>query len=281
MSHASQTDLGFLPKRLVGFCYTVVEEHHKTHGYSGLAARLWDKNTLVVMAIHKDLLTLINAASATWKISAFCFVVGGGLVVLSFVINWSIILGLIPLFFITRYFVESTHRHYKLMSALMLALEIAGSNFRELFTHSPEVQAAARGKLQECLSGVKTRFLDFYLPLRDEASPEIYKKLATVIEKEFDFSPTVFQEIYLRTPGVSYRAEAQEVVDLLVRAGIGVGIYGRHPRPDIFWRKAAVAANQLYMWLEQNEMANQEERLAQARRVVDMNHVVHRSLRMG
>jgi hypothetical protein len=163
----------------------------------------------------------------------------------------------------------------------MLAFEIAASNFRDLLRHLPDVQATANDRLQKYLSETPTRFLDFYLPLRHEASPEIYEKLAAAIENEFDFSPAIFQEIYLRTPGISYRDEAQEVVELLVQAGIGVGIYNGHSRPAIFWRKAAVAANQLYMWLEQNQMANSEERLAQARKIVDVNRLVHRSLRTG
>ena len=57
------------------------------------------------------------------------------------------------------------------------------------------------------------------------------------------------------------RSGGVEEVDLLTRAGIGVGVYDRHPAPPIFWRKAAAAANQLHLWLQQNPTATSEERL--------------------
>ena len=95
-------------------------------------------------------------------------------------------------------------------------------------------------------------------------------------------SPAAFQEIYLRGPGTNYEPEAQEVVDLLSDAGIGVGKYGPpHRRPPIFWRKAAAAATDLRVWLKQNPMATPAERAAQARKVVDINRLVNRSLRSG
>jgi hypothetical protein len=94
-------------------------------------------------------------------------------------------------------------------------------------------------------------------------------------------TPAVFQQLYLRVPRDNNSERGAEEVDLLTRAGIGVGIYERHPAPPIFWRKAAAAANQLHLWLEQNPTATPEDRLAHARKVVDINRLVHRSLRAG
>jgi hypothetical protein len=89
-----------------------------------------------------------------------------------------------------------------------------------------------------------------------------------------------FERVYLRRPGAESAPEIEEVVDLLVRAGIGVGIYsGRNP--PIFWRKAAVAANELRIWLQRHPAATPEARGAQARKVIDSNRLVHRSLRSG
>jgi hypothetical protein len=168
-----------------------------------------------------------------------------------------------------------------LAAALILAVEIAGNNFCELVTDLPEVFTAANERLQKYLSSSTTRFLDFYLPLRDDAPDYVYTQLASLLKTELDITPSLFQEIYLRTPGANHRPEAEEVVELLVNAGIGVGKYGGRPRPEIFWQKASAAANQLYMWLEQNPAATREQRLAHARKVVDINRLVHRSLRTG
>lgn len=94
-------------------------------------------------------------------------------------------------------------------------------------------------------------------------------------------TPTAFQQLYLRAPGDNNSEHGAEEVDLLTRAGIGVGVYERHPAPPIFWRKAAIAANQLHLWLEKNPTATGEERLEHARQVVNVNQLVHRSLRTG
>lgn len=94
-------------------------------------------------------------------------------------------------------------------------------------------------------------------------------------------TPTAFQQLYLRPPGDNNPKHGAEEVDLLTRAGIGVGVYERHPAPPIFWRKAATAANQLHVWLEQYPTATGEERLAHARKLIDVNRLVHRSLRSG
>jgi hypothetical protein len=281
MSHPAQTNLRFLPKRLVHFCNMVVEQHHATHGYSSLAAHMWHKDTNVFIAPHEDLFALLGAATAAWKIRNFSFVVGIGLLILSSLINWALIWGLVPLFFIVRHFTKRMHSFYVLAAALILAVEIAGNNFRELVTDLPEVFTAANERLQKYLSSSTTRFLDFYLPLRDDAPDSVYTQLASLLKTELDITPSLFQEIYLRTPGANHRPEAEEVVELLVNAGIGVGKYGGCPLPEIFWQKASAAANQLYIWLEQNPAATREQRLAHARKVVDINRLVHRSLRTG
>jgi len=92
----------------------------------------------------------------------------------------------------------------------------------------------------------------------------------------------MFQQIYLQMPGPDYGPEAEELVRLLVHAGIGVGMYDPlASRPPIFWRKAAKAANELDMWLKENPTASPEARAAHARKVVDINRLVHRSLLIG
>jgi hypothetical protein len=96
-----------------------------------------------------------------------------------------------------------------------------------------------------------------------------------------EFTASVFEDIYLQRADVNHKPEATEVVRLLIDAGIGVGKYEGYSRPPIFWHKAAAAANQLYAWLQQNPATSREDRLNAARKVVDMNRLVHHSLRMG
>ena len=65
----------------------------------------------------------------------------------------------------------------------------------------------------------------------------VYTQLASLLKTELDITPSVFQEIYLRTPGANHRPEAEEVVELLVNAGIGVGNTAVVPFPRFFGRR--------------------------------------------
>jgi hypothetical protein len=164
-----------------------------------------------------------------------------------------------------------------LISALMLSLEMSGNNFGGVVTRLPTLRETADAKLREYLEASRTRFLDLYLPRRDQIPAHALTELADMLEL-LDITPDIFKQIYLRQPGNSWGPEAEEVVDLLVKAGIGVGIYS-DPYPPIFWQKAAEAANEFYGWLKRDPTASPETRLAHARKVVDAKRLVHRSLR--
>jgi hypothetical protein len=192
-------------------------------------------------------------------------------------ISWWIALGVIPTLVAARYFAKRSNSFYILISALMLSLEMSGNNFGGVVTRLPTLRETADAKLREYLEASRTRFLDLYLPRRDKIPAHALTELEAVLEL-LDITPDIFKQIYLSEPGNSWGPEAKEVVDLLAAAGLGVGLY-HHPHPPIFWQKAAAAANELGMWLKRNPTATPEERAAAARRVVNRNRLVHRSLR--
>jgi hypothetical protein len=267
-------DLTFLPKRLILFCNGLVERHHKQHGYSEIAGLIWHKDTMGFVAIHEDLLSLLGAATASWKMRNVCLALSLAILILAVFTGWWIALGSIGTLIAARYFTNRTNSFYILISALMLALEMAGNNFGGLVTHLPAAQKTADARLREYLAASRTRFLDIYLPRRDEIPQEALTELASMLDKEdWYMTPLVFEEIYVPKPEASHGREAEEVVDLLVRAGIGVGKYDPLSTPPIFWRKAAKAANQLHMWLDENPTATPQQRLAHARKVVDNNRL--------
>jgi hypothetical protein len=113
-------------------------------------------------------------------------------------------------------------------------------------------------------------------------------------KKEHEISPAVFRHAYLDGPlelppleagpaSSVYGPRVQEIVNLLVLAGLSPGNYPRRhltdPPPAAFWRRASSAANELWAWLRQNTDATAEARAAQARRVVDRAGLVPRYLR--
>jgi hypothetical protein len=163
------------------------------------------------------------------------------------------------------------------LNVMRSAAEMSGNNFGGVVTRLPTLRETADAKLREYLEASRTRFLDLYLPRRDQIPAHALTDLADMLELP-DITPDIFKQIYLRQPGNSWGPEAEEVVDLLVKAGIGVGIYS-DPYPPIFWQKAAEAANEFYGWLKRDPTASPETRLAHARKVVDAKRLVHRSLR--
>jgi hypothetical protein len=133
-------------------------------------------------------------------------------------------------------------------------------------------------------------FLMSLMPLPESGARRALSELNAM--EGLDISPAVFREVYLRPPigfpapmrpqGSSYGPEIEGVVALLVDAGLGPSKYRRRlgdPPPRIFWRKAAMAANQLRAWMRQNPAAPPEARTAQARRVVDKTGLIPRWLR--
>jgi hypothetical protein len=177
-------DLTFLPKRLVPFCNGLVEQHHKQHGYSDLSRFIWHKDTMGFIAIHEDLLSLLGAATASWKLKNMCLALSLVIVILAAVVSWWIGLGLIATVFAAHYFKKRSNGFYILISALMLALEMTGNNFGGVVTRLPVPQETADARLREYLADSRTRFLDFYLPRRDEIPEHGLTSLADLLASD-------------------------------------------------------------------------------------------------
>jgi hypothetical protein len=187
MSHpGQQLTLSFLPRALVHFCHGVVEKHTEIHGYPSLVAHLWHRDTNGFIAIRKDLFLFLHNAVLLWRVRNFCFVVAVGVLIISFLMNWWILLGLIPVFIIARHLTKRMHTYYSLIAALMLALEIAGNDFGGWVTELPDVRSTASDRLRRYISESQTRFLDFYLPNRSALSQSEHKEFAAIIKTDFD-----------------------------------------------------------------------------------------------
>ena len=189
MSHpGQQLTLSFLPKLIVNFCHTLVEKHAKTHGYSSLVAHLWHRDTNAFIAIHKDLFLFLHNAVLLWRVRNFCFVIAVALLIISFLANWWILLGLIPAYVVARHLTKRMNTYYSLIAALMLAVEIAGNDFGGWVTRLPDVRSTASDRLQRYIPESQTRFLDFYMPGRAELSQSQLMEFAARIKTDFDLT---------------------------------------------------------------------------------------------
>ena len=187
MSHPrQQLTLSFLPKLLVNFCHTIVENYAKTRGYSTLVAHLWHSDTNALIALHKDLFVFLRNAVLLWKIRILCFAVAVALLIISFVVSWWAFIALVPLFAIIRHLTKRMNSYYTLIAALMLALEIAGNDFGGWVSELPDVRSTASDRLRRYISESQTRFLDFYMPNCAEVSGPELIEFAGAIKTDFD-----------------------------------------------------------------------------------------------
>jgi hypothetical protein len=174
-------DLQFLPKSLVVTCNRIVANHHKQHGHSELTRNLWHKDTMGFISIHEDLFSLLGAATAAWKIRLLCFAGIFGVAALAAFYNWWCGLAIIPAILAERRFAKKEKGFYTLIAALMLALEMVVNDVSGLGARLPDVRCTASGRMLEYLPTSMTRFLDIYLPRRDEIASEIQEEFSRLI----------------------------------------------------------------------------------------------------
>jgi hypothetical protein len=181
-----QLTLSVLPRMLVQICHDLVEKHHQTFGYSSIVKHLWHLETNGFIAIHKDLFVFLYNATMFWKVRNLCVLATLILITIAVCVNGWIALGLIPVFFVMRHLTKRMYSYYTLISGLMLAFEMAASDYGGWVTGLSNVQSTASDRLQKYLPESPTRFLDFYLPNRNNLPESDQAGFAAIIKADFE-----------------------------------------------------------------------------------------------
>jgi hypothetical protein len=160
----------FLPKNLRYKCFALVQSSHKAHGFGDLPKKLVTRDNLVTLGCQPDMLVIMQASSAAFKLRVVCWMVAVGLAVAALFFSWWLVCGLILVFVADRRLAISDRKNWLVLSANLLALEMLANDFAGWGRAFPgEREKALR------LLGTETKppcdWLDYYLPRRNQIDP--------------------------------------------------------------------------------------------------------------
>jgi hypothetical protein len=155
----------WLPSDLTIKCNALVAAHRKRYGGS-LPKLLWQRDTMVFIAMHPDLLTLLGSATAVWKISLLLGAVATLALVVAAILAWWVALALIPACLAMAYLKRQETKFYTLIAAIILALEMLADDFAGWGTRFPVAMQRASQVVGDTLPNRRTRLLDVFLPQR-------------------------------------------------------------------------------------------------------------------
>ena len=160
----------WLPKELITKCNFFVASYHRTYGGS-LPQLLWQRETMIIVRTHGDLLALLGSAAAARKISVGFGVAVALVLVLAAVLNWWIALALVPSVFAAIYFERRETEFHSLIAAILLAFEVLVDDVAGWGTRFPNARQEARMVLNSDPPNKRTKLLDIYLPNRADLDP--------------------------------------------------------------------------------------------------------------
>lgn len=176
-SVGDEIDLSFLPKELVSICNGVVQAHHERNGYRDLMNDLTEKETIVCILVHRELRDLMGSIIASRKLSILCWIACGILLLIAAVWHVWVAVGIIPVM-VCAYYVSKNYRGCgMLIAAFLLALEMVSEDFIGLAKYLPSVWKAAHEKVEKFFPNQKTRFMDIYIPGRNEMDQGEFQKM--------------------------------------------------------------------------------------------------------
>ena len=157
----------FLPQNLRYKCFALVQSIHKAHGFGDLPNRLVTKNNLVTLGCQPDMLAIMQASSAAFKLRIVCWLVAVGLAVAALIYRWWLLGGLVLIFIGDRWLAAYDRKSWLVLSANLLALEMLANDLAGWGRAFPgEREKAFR------LFGTEAKpphtWLDYYLPRRSE-----------------------------------------------------------------------------------------------------------------
>lgn len=160
-----------LPLQLLQICGVHVRAIHKKYGHGGLVSKIVNSDDLVTIASMEDTFNIMNLTNRYWKLIKIVLIVSGILVLVSYLFSFWLLFGLIPLFIAGLVFRKKELECYMYQSSTLLGLEMLINDFAGLGKKYPTERTRAIAIYQHQHSGC-TRWLDYYLPERNEFSIE-------------------------------------------------------------------------------------------------------------
>lgn len=160
--------IGFIPPELIGICMPVVEQFHQKQGLSNLAAKIATEDNRVALTSIPEASAVLNDTNRLYNIRKWCFLASIGIVCLSLLVPWWSLLTVIVIFLADRFLAYREKSGWKLLSGVLLSLEMLTNDFAGWGKAYPEARAEALRVLKDNPESPKSTWLDYYLPQRAE-----------------------------------------------------------------------------------------------------------------
>lgn len=175
---SSRTD-AIIPLELGRKALAVVERTHQTVNARGLPNKIATRTNAVAVAMLPEAFVILRAATSTFKIRLFLWVLAIGVLIVSWLLTWwlAILSGLILV--IERVLAANERRFYILLAAMLLSAEMLASDFAGWGTAYPFARHACVEAFG-CEGGTQMEWLDYYLPRRAELGADLVRSFGPV-----------------------------------------------------------------------------------------------------
>ncbi len=160
--------IGFIPSELLCICKKIVDDYHRKNGFGNLAADIETDNNINTISRIPEAFAIYNSANNSFKIRKWCFLAGIGVGCLSVVIPWWSLSIIVVIFLADRILVYREKAARRVLSAVLLSLEIFANDFLGWGTAYPGARNEALTVTQDDPESPKSYWLDYYLPRRDD-----------------------------------------------------------------------------------------------------------------
>ncbi len=172
-----------IPVELGRKALALVERTHQTVNPRVLPGKIATRRNAVAMAMLPEGTTILRAATSTFKIRVFLWIMIPVVLAISWMLTWWLaILGALILIG-ERILATKERRFWILLAAMLLSAEIVATNFAGWGAAYPSARQAAIEAFGFD-AGTPTEWLDYYLPHRSDLGPDLVKAFRPLNSRE-------------------------------------------------------------------------------------------------
>jgi len=150
----------------------LVERTHEGVSSRGLVNKLSTKRNMVAAAMLPQALTALRAATSTFKIRVFLWVLAAVVIAACWLLKWWLAVPFVVVLVSERILAAKERHFWILLAAVLLSAEILAADFAGWGAAYPlERQAAIAALALD--AGAPMEWLDYYLPRRAELRPDV------------------------------------------------------------------------------------------------------------
>ncbi|MHB9026541.1 MAG: hypothetical protein ACYC7E_20590 [Armatimonadota bacterium] len=163
-----------MPVDLVQKSFALVERTHQSLSARDLPKRIALKRNAVAVAMLPEAFTILQAATSSFKLRVFLWILAGLAIVLSPLLTWWLLVISATVIIIERIIAIRERQFWILLASMLLSAEMLMSDFAGWGTAYPNARSAVTTALGTSVNGtIIFEWLDYYLPQREEIEEEL------------------------------------------------------------------------------------------------------------